>query len=468
MEARHDTAPKRHILTRDRSYYSSLIALALPVAAQSAIAFLVTFADNLMVSSLGDTAVSGVYFASQINTLMQMFTNGIGGTILILSAQYWGKRETSSIRRIVAVGVHLSLAVGVVATLICVLFPQRLMSVFTPDRMIQAEAAAYLRIVSVSFIFFCISQALIFAMRSVEVTRIGMLASLTSLVCNVALNSLFIYGFRWGVRGAAAATVISIVAQTAVIMIYVLAADKRLSMRLSDFFVSDGTLRRDFIRYGLPLVAGELVWSVNMMGNSIIFGRFFDETVSTAVSVANTMNTLAYITISGLASAVGIITGKTVGAGRTELMKEYARTTQIIFLGVGIFSGALVALLNAPFVRLYSMMPGGGISEEAALQAQTLIRVLSVTIIGTSYQMPCLFGLVKSGGDISFVFKNDTIFVFCVVLPSAFISALLGAPAWWVFACLKSDQVLKCIVAVFKIRKYNWMKNLTRPSAEQA
>ena len=239
-------------------------------------------------------------------------------------------------------------------------------------------------------------------------------------------------------------------------------------MKLRDFLVSDGLFRHDFIKYGLPLVAGEIVWSVNMMCNSIIFGRFFDETVSTAVSVANTMNTLAYITISGLASAVGIITGKTVGAGKTELMKEYARTTQVLFLGVGIFSGALVALLNAPFVKLYSIMPGGGISAEAAVQARMLISVLSVTIIGTSYQMPCLFGLVKSGGDISFVFKNDTIFVFCVVLPSALISALLGAPAWWVFACLKSDQILKCIVAFFKIRRYNWMKNLTRNTAKAA
>ena len=468
METAGAASPKKRILTRDRSYYRDLVTLALPVAAQSAIAFLVTFADNLMVSSLGDTAVSGVYFASQINTLLQMFTGGIGGTILILSAQYWGKRETLSIRRIVAVGTQFAVAVGLVVTLLCVIIPNRIMSIFTPDPAVQAQAAAYLRIVSISFVFFSVSQALIFAMRSVEVTKIGMYASMTSLVSNIVLNFLFIYVFRWGVQGAAAATVISLAAQTAVILIYVLHTDDRLAMKLRDFLVSDGLLRHDFIKYGLPLVAGEIVWSVNMMCNSIIFGRFFDETVSTAVSVANTMNTLAYITISGLASAVGIITGKTVGAGRTELMKEYARTTQVLFLGVGIFSGALVALLNAPFVKLYSIMPGGGISAEAAAQARMLIRVLSVTIIGTSYQMPCLFGLVKSGGDISFVFKNDTIFVFCVVLPSALISALLGAPAWWVFACLKSDQILKCIVAFFKIRRYNWMKNLTRNTAKSA
>jgi hypothetical protein len=73
---------------------------------------------------------------------------------------------------------------------------------------------------------------------------------------------------------------------------------------------------------------------------------------------------------------------------------------------------------------------------------------------------------VKSGGDISFVFRNDTIFVFLIVLPSAMIAALLGAPAWLVFAFLKCDQILKCFVAVVKINRYDWMKNLTRESAE--
>jgi len=466
MDTENAVKPKKYLFTRDRSYYRDLVTLALPVAAQSAIAFLVTFADNLMVSSLGDTAVSGVFFASQINTFMQMFTTGIGGTIIILSAQYWGKRETQSIKKIVSVGVQFSIIVGLVITALCAALPRQIMSLFTKEAAVLDEAAAYLRLVSISFVFFCLSQALIFAMRSVEVTRIGMYVSLVSLVSNVGLNALFIYGLDWGVRGAAAATVISLVLQTALIMVYVLFIDKRLRLKLSDLLTSDRLLRHDFIKYGIPLVAGEIVWSVNLMGNSIIFGRFFNETVSTAVSVANTMNTLAYITISGLATAVGIITGKTVGAGKIELMKEYSRTTQVIFLGLGLCLGALLTLLNRPFVALYSAMPGNGISAEASRQAMTMIRVLSVTIIGSAYQMPCLFGLVKSGGDISFVFKNDTIFVFLVVLPSALISALLGAPAWWVFACLKSDQILKCFVAVVKINRYNWMKNLTRSAAK--
>ena len=448
------------LITRDKNYYQSLIRLAVPVALQSLITFLVTFADNLMVNSLGDAAVSGVYMGSQIQTLIQMFTSGIGGAILIISAQYWGKQDTRHIRCIVAIGLRVSILVGLVFTGVGLLFPEQIIHIFTPDTDVIREGAIYFRWVCLSYVFFCVTQALISAMRSVEVARIGMWVSLASLFVNISLNYVLIFGKlgfpAMGVQGAAIATLLTRVTEAAVILLYVCLCDKRLGFRLPHLFLHDSGLTHDFIKYGLPLVAGEIVWSVNMMCNSKILGGY-GAPVITAASVVNTLNTLAFITISGLSSAVGIITGKTIGAGKTELMKEYAYTTQILFLGVGLFSGALVALIAKPFIGLYT-----GISAEAARQSLLFAHVMSVTIIGTGYQMPCLFGLVKSGGDIHFVFRNDTIFVFLVVLPSAILAAWLGAPAWVTFACLKCDQILKCFVAVVKINRFNWMKNLTR------
>ncbi len=448
------------LITRDKNYYQSLIRLAVPVALQSLITFLVTFADNLMVNSLGDAAVSGVYMGSQIQTLIQMFTSGIGGAILIISAQYWGKQDTRHIRCIVAIGLRVSILVGLVFTGVGLLFPEQIIHIFTPDTDVIREGAIYFRWVCLSYVFFCVTQALISAMRSVEVTRIGMWVSLASLFVNISLNYVLIFGKlgfpAMGVQGAAIATLLTRVTEAAVILLYVCLYDKRLGFRLPHLFLHDSGLTHDFIKYGLPLVAGEIVWSVNMMCNSKILGGY-GASVITAASVVNTLNTLAFITISGFSSAIGIITGKTIGAGKTELMKEYAYTTQILFLGVGLFSGALVALIAKPFIGLYT-----GISAEAARQSLLFAHVMSVTIIGTGYQMPCLFGLVKSGGDIHFVFRNDTIFVFLVVLPSAILAAWLGAPAWVTFACLKCDQILKCFVAVVKINRFNWMKNLTR------
>ena len=198
-----------------------------------------------------------------------------------------------------------------------------------------------------------------------------------------------------------------------------------------------------------------MVWSANMMANSMILGRYSAGVIA-ATSITGMLHNLIYVWMNGLSSAVGILTGKTVGAGQYEKMKEYAKTVQVIFLIVGLLSGAAVFLARDGFISLYNASP------EAQEYSRQFINVISVTIIGTCYQAACLFGLVKSGGDISFVFKNDTIFVFGVVIPSALIAMWLGAPPWVVFACLKCDQILKCFVAVVKINRFNWMKNLTR------
>lgn len=165
---------------------------------------------------------------------------------------------------------------------------------------------------------------------------------------------------------------------------------------------------------------------------------------------------MMYVAMNGLSGAVGVLIGKKVGSGDVSDIRGYANAVQLLFLGLGVLTGGIFALIGAPFIGLYDISP------EAASYAAQFIYVLCFTAVGTCYQCPCLFGLVKSGGDVSFVFKNDTIFVFGVVLPSAVITALCGCPPWLVFLCLKSDQILKCFVAFFKIRRYDWMKNLTR------
>lgn len=451
------------LFTRDRSFYRSLFFLAIPISLQNLVTFSVNFADNLMVGTLGDNAISGVYMGNQLQTVLQMFVGGIEGAILILAAQYWGKKDTVSIRKVVSIGVKVAVGIGLVMTLVSVLFPSQIISIFTPDSGVIEQGADYLRIVGLTYIFFCITQVMIASMRSVETAKIGLYVSFLALAVNVSLNYILIFGKlgfpALGVKGAAIATLVSRILEAAVATFYVFFVDKKLRLKFRDLLQTDAGLLRDFIRYGLPVIGGQVVWSVNMLANSMILGRFNAEVIA-AASIAGMLHNLIYVWMNGLSSAVGVVTGKTVGAGLYEKMKEYAKTVQVIFLIVGLVSGLLVFLARDGFISLY------GTSPQAQEYARQFINVISITIIGTCYQAACLFGLVKSGGDISFVFKNDTIFVFGVVLPSALIALWVGAPVWVVFACLKCDQILKCFVAVVKINRFNWMKNLTRSGGQ--
>lgn len=452
------------VFTKDRSFYRSLVTLAVPISLQNLVTFAVSFADNVMIGSLGDDAISGVYIGGQLQSVLQMFVGGIEGAILILAAQYWGKKDTQSIRKVVSIGIKFALAVGLLSSLVAVLFPQWVIRAFTTEPGVIQEGAAYVQIVGFTYLFFSVSQVMIAAMRSVETARIGLYISCMALVINVCLNYVFIFGHfgfpAMGVRGAALATLVSRILEMCVGVGYVFFVDKKLRFGLKDLLHTDRQLLRDFIRYGLPVIGGQVVWAINSLANTKILG-YYSAGVIAAASITGMLHNLVYVWMNGMSSAVGIITGKTVGAGQYEKMKEYSKTVQMIFLFVGLISGAAVFLARDGFISLYNASP------EAQAYSQQFINVISVTIIGTCYQAACLFGLVKSGGDISFVFKNDTIFVFLVVIPSSLLAMWLGAPPWVVFACLKCDQILKCFVAIVKINRYNWMKNLTRDNTSR-
>ena len=452
------------VFTKDRSFYRSLVTLAVPISLQNLVTFAVSFADNVMIGSLGDDAISGVYIGGQLQSVLQMFVGGIEGAILILAAQYWGKKDTQSIRKVVSIGIKFALAVGLLSSLVAVLFPQWVIRAFTTEPGVIQEGAAYVQIVGFTYLFFSVSQVMIAAMRSVETARIGLYISCMALVINVCLNYVFIFGHfgfpAMGVRGAALATLVSRILEMCVGVGYVLFVDKKLRFGLKDLLHTDRQLLRDFIRYGLPVIGGQVVWAINSLANTKILG-YYSAGVIAAASITGMLHNLVYVWMNGMSSAVGIITGKTVGVGQYEKMKEYSKTVQMIFLFVGLISGAAVFLARDGFISLYNASP------EAQAYSRQFINVISVTIIGTCYQAACLFGLVKSGGDISFVFKNDTIFVFLVVIPSSLLAMWLGAPPWVVFACLKCDQILKCFVAIVKINRYNWMKNLTRDNTSQ-
>lgn len=450
------------LFKRDKSLYRTIFALAIPMVLQNLITYSVGLADNLMIGSLGDSAISGVYMGNQVQTVLQVLSAGVEGGILLISAQYWGKKDTESIRRITSIGIWFSLLLGLFFSVVTTVAPRQVISIFTDVEPVIENGAEYLSMLCYSYVFFALTQAMTASMRSVESPRIGLVVSSASLVIDVALNYILIFGklgFEpMGVKGAATATLIARISETVIIFTYVRFIDKKLKFRVKMMKTIDTGLLKDFLRYGTPLILGQLVWGTNLFANSMILGHL-GESVTTAVSIANTLNNLMYVAINGLAGAVGIVTGKKVGAGDIGDIREYSKTAQIGFLCLGFITSAFFLLTGNAFIGLYDITP------ESAEYARQFIHVLCVTAIGTCYQYPCLFGLVKSGGDVSFVFKNDTFAVFCVVIPSALITSFLGCPPWVVFFCLKSDQIFKCFVAFVKIQKYNWMKNLTKQEA---
>lgn len=452
------------LMVRDKKLYRSFFSMTAVIALQNLITFAVNLADNVMIGRFSQDALSGVAIVNQIQFLLQMMIGGIGNAIVVLGAQYWGKRQTGPIKKVSAIGMRLGLATGLLFNIAVFAAPAPILSLLTNEEAVIAEGVRYMKIVCFSYVFFALTNVTLAALRSVEEVRIGFVSTLVALVLNVALNYGLIYGNwgmpRLGVEGAAIATLISRVAESAVTVVYALCMEKKVHLRFSDLFRTDRQMRRDYLKSGLPLIASNTIWGIAMAVQTAILGRLGSDTIA-ANSIATTLFQVISVVLYASANAAGVVIGKAVGEGNIPLVRSYAKTLQVLFLLIGLASGGIFLLCRDLILSLYVITP-----ETHRIAAQ-FINILSVTCIGSSYQVSCLTGIVTGGGDTRFVLFNDLFFQWVVVIPSALVSAfVIHAPLWVTFLCLKSDQILKCIPACIKVNRFRWIRTLTRDSAK--
>lgn len=445
----------------DKAFYKSFIIMTLSMAGQNLIAFGVNLADSVMMGAYSETALSGVGICNNIQFFLTMAASGISSGMAVIASQYWGKKETKPIHKVSAVAMWL----GIISTALIFAFaaiaPETLIRLFTDKEAVIEQAVLYLDIAKHTFLIFMISTLILSILRSVETVKIGFYVSLSSFAINIFLNYALIYGKfgapEMGVRGAALATLISRLIEFAVTVIYLLFVDKKLKMKLKDLFITDKDMISDFFKTGLPLMMSSVLWGLAMSIQGAIIGRFIESAIA-ANSIATTIYQVATVICYAASNVVCVLIGKTIGEQKPmDLIKRRCKNLQFIFLGIGIISSGILLLTKNLIIDFYDASP------ETIDITNQFIWVLSITIIGTSYEVPALCGIVSGGGETSFVLKNDIIFMWLIVLPVSALSAFVfKLPVVVTFACLKADQVLKCAVAFFKINSFNWVKTVTR------
>lgn len=449
---------------RDKSFYRTFFRLTCVIALQNVLVCLVNLVDNVMIGAYSENAMSGIALVNQIQFMLQMLINGAGEGLIVMASRYWGERNPDAIHKTISVGMWMGLAFSVLLWALVFFFPMPVLRLLTPEEPVLAEAMVYLRIVCFSYVFFAITQLLLASMRSVETVNVGFAVSVVALFVNIFLNYALIFGkFGFpalGTAGAAWATLIARMAETLVTVIYVRFIDKKLRLRLRTFLRIDTAVLKQYLHCGVPVILSSGVWGIGMAAQTAILGHMGASSIA-ANSIATTAFNILTVVTYGSANASQVITAKTIGENRLADARQYAKTFQILFLGIGLVTGALIFALRGVIVGMYN------ISGESAALARNFLAVLSVTVIGTSYQMSCLCGIVRGGGDTRFVLYNDMIFMWGIVLPlSALAAFVLHLPPVVVFACLKSDQVTKCAVAVVKVNRFRWIRSLSRAEAK--
>lgn len=448
------------LFVKDKSFYQSFISLTLIITLQNLVTHSVNLADNVMLGRYSETSLSGVALVNQIQFILNMLTMGIGEGIVVLSSQYWGKKDISAVKRILSCALRVGIIASLLLMAIVFFFPNWCLSLFTNEIPVIEEGAKYLQIICFTYIFFTMTNILLAGLRSVETVRVGFVVSLSTLVINIILNYTLIYGNfgapRLGIQGAAIATLVSRVIEFIIVIVYLKKVDKKLLFKLSDLKKVDISLFKDYIKVGMPVIISNTMWGIAMAVQASILGHLGGATIA-ANSIAATVFQILTVLSYGGASATCVITGRTIGEGNIDKLKAYTKTFQIIFIIIGVATGLGLFLVKDLILSFYT------VSNETQELARSFINVLSVMVVGTSYQVACCTGIVRGGGDTKFVLYNDTAFMWLLVIPSALLAAyVFNMPPVVVFICLKCDQILKCIVAAIKVNRHTWVKKLTR------
>jgi len=449
-----------------RDFWHRWTRLMITIACQNIIVYGVNLADNIMIGQIGagaELAISGVFIVNQIQFLLQMMLGGIADGTVVMCSRFWGEKNIAAIKKSAAAAMQFGLALSFLMLAAALLIPGPILSIFTDKPAVIEEATRYLRIVCFTYVFFAATQVLLGMLRSVECAMIGFVNSCAALVINLVFNYILIFGHfgapAMGVRGAAVATLVSRIIEFGIVVVYLAFMDRKLKVKLTDFFRTDREIIGRFVKVSLPVFLSGTSWGIAMGLQTAILGHM-EDSVITANSIASTLFQILSVLSYGSATAASVMIGKTIGEGaanrdllHTEIRHRSSRM-QVIFLIIGVLTGLSIFFAKDFIINFYD------VAEGTRNMALAFMTVLSVTAIGTSYQMPCLTGIVRGGGDTRFVLFNDIIFMWCIVLPASFIAFRMNLPPVIIFACLKSDQILKCFVAMVKVNRYRWIRKI--------
>ncbi len=444
-----------------------MLTIALPSAFQGLVSLLVVLVDNMMVASLGDTVYAGVAQSNGATAFFVATITGLVGGSSVLISQYWGKRDMERIHRVFAIVAMTCVGAAAVFVAVISFFPEWVLRLLVNDPGVIEAALPYFTVVCWSYLPYALSAALVGMLRSVEIVRVTLYATLLSLFSNITLNYLFIFGKlgfpAMGAKGAALATVCARVLELLLVWYYMFHVQKRVAIRPRHLLRGDKALALDYARYGLPVAIVDTQWAIVGFCKAAIIGRLGERMIA-ANNIAESLMQLGMIFTSSLAGGACVVIGKTVGAGAYEKAKEYARTIQLMFFLIGLVMASLVFALRAPFSGLY-----GGISAEVRSLAMQMLALGAVTLVGTTYHASCFVGINRGAGDNRFVMAVDMICGWLVVLPAAYLAAFVWKlPLPWVFVMTRVDQLFKWVIAFLRLRGDKWIRNITRDEGIKA
>ena len=415
--------------------------------------------DVLMLNSVGQSAISSVSLAVQYSNILFSVYYGLGTGATMLCAQYWGKGDLRAIEKVEGIALRFSVLISSLFAFPAMFIPELMMKVFTNDPELIGLGAEYLRIVSISYLCWSVSDIYLSVLRSIERVKTSTALNVGALLLNIVLNAVFVLGLfgspKMGVRGVALATTLSRLTQL-VACFLVSAASRDIKIHLGNMFRKGGVLMQDFIRLSLPALGNDIVWGVGFSMYSVIMGHMGTDMVA-ANSISAVVRNFGCVMCFGIASASGIYVGKEIGAGHLEDAETGGVLSLRLTVAAGALGGILVGLATPVILRYAS------VSDTAAGYLKIMLLINTYYIMGAAVNTTLIAGLFRAGGDSRFGLICDTIDMWVYAVPLGFLAAFVfKLPPMVVYFLLCTDEFVKWPWVLSHYRSKKWLNNITR------
>jgi len=439
-----------------------LLRIAVPVALQTLLTNLLPLLDTFMLGFLGAKEIAAATLANTPFFVLSVAIAGFQSGNNVLAAQYFGKRDMTSINRVFGMTLAGCLSLSALFCSVLFFFPVQVFSLLSKDAEVVLLAADYAKYMAFAAVISAVGNTYVTTLRCVEKAAFGLFVQVFSVVLNGLLNILFIYGAfglfpPMGVAGAALGTLITRCVELAMIAFYAFFMENVFVLQLKSMFSFHKTLFKDYVKNCAPIVLNECLWGLGSALITVVYSLMGTEVLA-ANAVAVHVERLGQVLSFGFMAASSVIVGQLVGAGKTEEGYQMAGKLNTLSFLVGAAMGCLLAVTG------YFALPFFKLEGDAARMALLMVLVYAAAVPLKSFNVVNLVGSLRAGGDGLFVAVLDVFFLLSMAVPLAFLFGVrLSLPVLFVAVLQPCEELIKLVIGSLRYRSKKWMRNLTRP-----
>jgi putative MATE family efflux protein len=444
----------------DRPFFTDLLHFTLPMMAQNLIMSSLNMVGVVLIGQLGETSLAAVGLANQVFFLLQLLMFGITSGAAIFTAQLWGKRNISSIRKVLGLALLLGGTAGIVFALASSLFPQKILGIYTEDQEVIKLGADYLRVFAPGY--FIVSMTFCYAavLRSVGEVRMPVIVSTSALGLNMVLSYWFIFGGigvpELGVVGAAWAGLISRGVECGLLLGLTYLKKLPPAASLREMFSFNLAFAMAVLKPVLPVALNEFLWSMGITTYNVIYARIGTEAIAT-MNIAASVDNIAMVSFFATAGACAILLGNLIGADEYDKAQKYAVWCLRLVLVFGVLIGGILFMVSPAILGLYKVSPG------VISDARQVLVFISFLIWLRASNALLFVGILRSGGDTRFALLLDGGIIWLIGVPFGAIAAFVfHLPVYYVYLAVMSEELCKFGMAIWRFKSRKWIHNLAQ------